>query len=140
MALIDSHAHLTFPELHGQFEAILERSAEAGVDQIITIGVNLSDARAAIALAERHPQTIRAAVGFHPQPPPGPDLEPGITYVTVAVGIRSINWGGIFNDLMTKPLQVPAPVGVPQAKLDALTKRVAQLEAALQEVIGAKPR
>ncbi len=66
MALIDSHAHLTFPELHGEVEAILERSAEAGVDQIITIGVNLSDARAAIALAERYPQTIRAAAAFHP--------------------------------------------------------------------------
>ena len=66
MALIDSHAHLTFPELHGQLEAILERSAEAGVNQIITIGVNLADARAVIALAERYPQTIRAAAGFHP--------------------------------------------------------------------------
>ena len=70
---------------------------------------------------------------------PGPDVA-GITYITVAIGVRGVNWGGIFNDLLTKSLQVPAPVGVPQAKLDALTKRVAQLEAALQEGIGAKPR
>ena len=82
--------------------------------------------------------------GWHPlekpQAHPGPDVEGGITYITVAIGVGRINWGGIFNDLMTKSLQVPAPPAVPQAKLEALTKRVAQLEAALQKVIGAKPR
>ena len=100
----------------------------------------------ASGFADKIVDEARKAVrkGWHPlegpQPPSGPDVEAGITYITVAVGVRGVNWGGIFNDLLTKSLQVPAPVGVPQAKLDALTKRVAQLEAALQEVIGAKPR
>ena len=66
MGLIDSHAHLTFPELMGQVDDVLARSSQAGVDQIITVGTDLSDARDAIELAERYPSQIRATAGFHP--------------------------------------------------------------------------
>ena len=34
MGLIDSHAHLTFPELCGQVDELLARCTEAGVDRI----------------------------------------------------------------------------------------------------------
>ncbi len=66
MGLIDSHAHLTYPELAPQIEALLARCAEAGVERVITIGTDLDDARAAIALAQRFPEQVSAAVGFHP--------------------------------------------------------------------------
>ncbi len=66
MGLIDSHAHLTYPEFEGRIEDVLARCTEAGVDRVITIGTNLSDARKAIELAERYPTRIHAAVGFHP--------------------------------------------------------------------------
>lgn len=66
MGLIDSHAHLTYPEFEGRMEDVLARCREAGVDRVITIGTSLSDARRAIELAERYPTRIRAAVGFHP--------------------------------------------------------------------------
>ena len=52
MGLIDSHAHLTFPELRDQVAEVLARCDEAGVDRVITIGINLQDAREAVALAE----------------------------------------------------------------------------------------
>ena len=45
MGLIDSHAHLTFPELAGQIEDVLARCDEADVDTIITIGTDAADAR-----------------------------------------------------------------------------------------------
>ena len=66
MHLIDSHAHLTYPELSRQMDGVLSRCAEEGVGQVITIGTSLSDAEAAIALSRQHPGRIHAAVGFHP--------------------------------------------------------------------------
>ena len=66
MGLIDSHAHLTYPEFGGRMEDVLTRCTEAGVDRVITIGTSLSDARKAIELAERYPTRVHAAVGFHP--------------------------------------------------------------------------
>ena len=66
MGLIDSHAHLTFPELRDQVAEVLARCDEAGVDRVITIGIDLQDAREAVALAERYPGRLHAAAGFHP--------------------------------------------------------------------------
>ena len=66
MGLIDSHAHLTFPELRNQVDDILDRCATSGVDAVITVGTDLADARAAVNLANRHTGTVYAAVGFHP--------------------------------------------------------------------------
>jgi TatD DNase family protein len=66
MGLIDSHAHLTYPEFEGRMDEVLARCTEAGVEQVITIGTSLSDARRAIALSVQYPTRIHAAVGFHP--------------------------------------------------------------------------
>ena len=63
--LIDSHCHLTVPELARQLDQVLERAAEAGVNRCITVGTTIPDIEAAIALAQRHP-AIRVAAGFHP--------------------------------------------------------------------------
>ncbi len=66
MGLIDSHAHLTYPEFAGRIEDVLAQCRAAGVDKVITIGTSLSDARQAIELARQYPTRIHAAVGFHP--------------------------------------------------------------------------
>lgn len=63
--LIDSHAHLDFPDFKGEIDAIISRAAQAGVDRIITIGTSVESSRRAIALAEQH-REIYAAVGIHP--------------------------------------------------------------------------
>lgn len=66
MGLIDTHAHLTFPELSGQIDDILARCREAGVDRVITVGTDLADARHALELADRFPEQVFVAAGFHP--------------------------------------------------------------------------
>jgi TatD DNase family protein len=66
MGLIDSHAHLTFPELRGRVDEVLARGVQAGVDRIITIGCTLDDTKAAMGLAERYPGRVFAGGGFHP--------------------------------------------------------------------------
>lgn len=63
--LIDTHAHLDYPDFAGDFEAVLARASEAGVTRIITIGTGVESSRRAVALAEKHPQVF-AVVGVHP--------------------------------------------------------------------------
>ena len=63
--MIDSHCHLTDPRLYSQLDAVLARAAAAGVTRMITIGTDLADAEAAIALCGRH-ANVRCAVGVHP--------------------------------------------------------------------------
>ncbi len=66
MPLIDSHAHLTYPDFAGRIDEVLGRCAEAGVERVISIGTSLADAGSAIALARKYPHRVHAAAGFHP--------------------------------------------------------------------------
>lgn len=62
MRFIDSHAHLDLlPDLPG----VLAAARQAGVEQIVTIGVDLESSRAATNLAAAHTQVF-ASVGLHP--------------------------------------------------------------------------
>lgn len=63
--LIDTHAHLDFPDFEGEIDAVLDRAARAGVTRVVTIGTSVESSRRAVALAERHP-SVYAAVGIHP--------------------------------------------------------------------------
>jgi TatD DNase family protein len=63
--LIDTHAHLDFPEFGPDIDVLIDRAAEKGVAEIITIGVDLPSSQKAVELAGAHPQ-IFAAVGVHP--------------------------------------------------------------------------
>ena len=63
--LVDTHAHLDFPEFADDVDAILHRAKEAGVARIIAIGTTLQSSRKAIDFAEQHPE-IYAVVGIHP--------------------------------------------------------------------------
>lgn len=74
--LIDTHAHLDFPDYAGDLSEVLERAAEAGLSRIITISTTLESGARALALASTPDMTrenskkpfpqIRAAVGIHP--------------------------------------------------------------------------
>jgi TatD DNase family protein len=63
--LIDTHAHLHLEQFDADRAAALDRAAEAGVRRIVEIGYDLPSSRAALALAEQHPQ-IYAVVGVQP--------------------------------------------------------------------------
>ena len=63
--LVDTHAHLDFPEFAGDVEALLRRARDAGVSKIIAIGTTVQSSRNAIHLAERYSE-IYAVVGIHP--------------------------------------------------------------------------
>ena len=63
--LIDTHAHLFYKDYHDQLDEVLGRAAEAGVGQIICVGLDLATSGQAIALAEARPN-LWATVGIHP--------------------------------------------------------------------------
>jgi TatD DNase family protein len=63
--MIDTHCHLTFPELKEQLSEVIDAATAAGVSRMITIGTSPVDAREAQAVAERFEQVYFAA-GVHP--------------------------------------------------------------------------
>lgn len=65
MDLIETHAHLDYPDFQGDLEEVIARAAEAGVTRILTVGTGIESSRRAVALAERFPN-LHAVVGVHP--------------------------------------------------------------------------
>jgi TatD DNase family protein len=63
--LIDTHAHLDYPDFANDLDDVLRRASDAGVTRIITIGTSIESSRRAIALAEKYP-AVYAAIGVHP--------------------------------------------------------------------------
>ena len=65
MMLIETHAHLDYPDFAADFDDVLRRANEAGVARIITIGTSIESSRRAVELAEQH-SSIYAVIGVHP--------------------------------------------------------------------------
>jgi TatD DNase family protein len=67
LRIIDSHAHLEFPQFDEDRDAMLERTRAAGVETLLAIGSGTGPERlnAAIPFAEQH-DWIYATVGIHP--------------------------------------------------------------------------
>src|SRR5438045_5222859 len=63
--LIETHAHLDYPDLAPDFDDVLRRATEAGVTRIITIGTSIESSRRAVALAEKY-SNVFAVIGVHP--------------------------------------------------------------------------
>jgi TatD DNase family protein len=63
--LIETHAHLDYPDFTADFDDVLRRANETGVTRIITIGTSIESSRRAIELAEKYP-SIYAVIGVHP--------------------------------------------------------------------------
>src|SRR5437762_8642546 len=63
--LIETHAHLDYPDFANDLDEVVRRAAEAGVTRIIIIGTSIESSRRAINLAEKYP-AVYAAIGVHP--------------------------------------------------------------------------
>jgi TatD DNase family protein len=66
MRLADTHAHIHDAEFGDDGDAAVERARAAGVELIVTLGMDLANSRAAIAFAARHHAIVLAAAGVHP--------------------------------------------------------------------------
>jgi TatD DNase family protein len=63
--IIDTHAHLDFPEYKTDLDTVLSRAKEANVGCIINVGTNLTSSQKSIDLANRF-KNIYASIGIHP--------------------------------------------------------------------------
>lgn len=63
--LFDTHAHIDQPEFEGEQAALVQRAAEAGVEQILAVGITADSSATCVELAGRFPG-VHAAVGIHP--------------------------------------------------------------------------
>jgi len=70
--LVDTHAHLSFPQFSTDREAVIGAAASAGVTRVIDVGTDLETSREAAALAASR-DGVSAGVGFHPHDAPRAD-------------------------------------------------------------------
>ncbi len=63
--MIDTHAHLDFPQFKNDLDSVLDRAYRAGVAAIINVGTDEKSSRRSVALSRMH-RKIRASVGVHP--------------------------------------------------------------------------
>lgn len=61
----DTHAHLDYESFGDEQAAVIARANQAGVNRIVTIGIDLPSSRAAVRIAEENPG-VYASVGIHP--------------------------------------------------------------------------
>ena len=88
--LIDSHCHLDYFS-EADLPGVLARAAEAGVDELVTIGTTLPQSAKVRALAEAHPN-VWCTVGVHPHhaaeaPVPDPEALAALTEHPKVIGI-----------------------------------------------------
>ena len=64
-SIIDSHAHLDYPQFEGKIDEVLSRAKALGVTEVISIGVKLSAADGPRRLAETY-DNVWFSAGIHP--------------------------------------------------------------------------
>ena len=94
MEIVDSHAHLEFPQFDDDREAMLQRARGAGVQTILAIGSGTGTDRldAAIPFAEQY-DWVYATVGIHPHDVNDVTEETHAKLDELARHPRVIGWG-----------------------------------------------
>jgi TatD DNase family protein len=104
--LFDTHCHLTLAEFDHDRDGVLARAREAGVTDIVTLGIDLASSRQAVELARasapaasagRIPR-IHAAVGVHPS--------------------ESLTWDGATAEVLKELARSPHVVALGECGLD----------------------
>jgi len=63
--LIDSHAHLDMKQFDSDRDQVIDRALSAGVQHIISVGIDIKSSRNALHLTTHYP-SIFATIGIHP--------------------------------------------------------------------------
>ena len=118
MNLIDTHAHLDYPDFEPDLEGVIARASEAGVKRIITIGTGLESSRRSVALSDRFPN-VYAVVGIHPTNVTEEGLEflPALRELALHPKVVAIGETGIDYHHVPEGLQSPKAASVDSALL-----------------------
>jgi TatD DNase family protein len=96
MRLVDSHAHIDFPQFADDREAMFDRARAAGVEMLLAIGTGPGPEKlaAAIPFAEQH-DWIYASIGVHPHEAKDVTPEHLEQLTQLAKHPKVIGWGEI---------------------------------------------
>ena len=107
--LIDTHAHLDFPEFADSIPAVIQRALQAGVSTIVTIGIDIESSRKAAGIAGSYDR-IYASAGIHPHASFSPDARALRELEKIAANRRVVAIGEIgldyFRDKQPHPIQI----------------------------------
>src|SRR6201984_719319 len=94
--LVETHAHLDYPDFVPDFDDVLRRATEAGVTRIITIGTSVESSRRAGDLAGKHPNVF-GVIGVHPTyaVEPEPDVVAPLRELAEIPGVAAIGEIGL---------------------------------------------
>ena len=100
--LVDTHCHLVLLEERGLLDAALESAAACGVEQIISVGLDVEDSDRNRVIAERH-ENVWFTVGWHPHQSHAPDGAQLAALDALLRHPRAVAVGEIGLDLFFRP-------------------------------------
>ncbi len=120
--LIDGHVHLSDMEHPGR---AVETAVKAGINRMITVAMNLDSCRKTLTLAERFPNHVFPAIGYHPWSITSDGMEDTLAFITenlhrcVALGEVGLDYKvkvkkklqqQVFSKLLDNAVQIHKPV------------------------------
>ncbi|HWF57451.1 MAG TPA: TatD family hydrolase [Candidatus Dormibacteraeota bacterium] len=117
--LVDSHCHLVLLQERGLLEAALESADEAGVEQMVTVGLNVEDSDRNRLLAETH-HNVWFTVGWHPHEPRAPDSAQLSALGELLDHPRAVAVGEIGIDLYFRPGYHDTPLDVQERAIHSM--------------------
>lgn len=76
--MIDSHSHLN--EV-GEVEQAIRAAAAAGIQGIVAVGMDVDSNRVILELAERFPEMVHPAIGYHPWSVAEATIEENVSFI-----------------------------------------------------------
>ena len=124
-ALVDTHCHLQLLEERGLLDAALTAAADAGVEQIVGVGLNVDDSDRCRTIAEAHPGVF-FTVGWHPHERHAPDSAQLGALRELLRHPRAVAVGEIGLDLFFRPGYHETPVDEQQRGLALMVELAAE--------------
>jgi TatD DNase family protein len=109
--LVDTHCHLVLLDERGLLNQALEGAAAAGVDEIISVGLNLEDSDQNRRIAEQHPG-VSFTCGWHPHEPAAPDARQLEALATLLRHPKAVAVGEVGLDLFFRPGYHEVPLDI----------------------------
>jgi TatD DNase family protein len=118
-ALVDTHCHLVLLEERGLLDAALESAAIAGVEQIISVGLDVEDSDRNRVIAEAH-DNVWFTVGWHPHQQHAPGSREVEALDELLGHPRAVAVGEIGIDLFFRPGYHDTPLAEQQRSMHTM--------------------
>lgn len=125
--LIDTHCHLVLLDQRGLLNRALEGAAAAGVETVVSVGVDLEDSERNCEIAEGHPN-VWFTVGWDPQQRQPPDAAQRAALAELVQHPRAVAVGEVGLDLFFRPGYHETPLEVQQRSLLTMLELAAEYD------------